>query len=273
MANISAAAPAAPGEFRIGDVFSKTATLLSRNFLIFFVVALVAALPHLLLFGIERTGGTFPFARFSIAMLLSFVLGPLAQAVLLYGAFQAMRGRPVNLGECLSVGLSRFFAIIGLTMCFLIAIVLVFAVPTVLINLVARLLGFVGPLLSTILGILTGAGLAAWLFTTWYVATPVCVVEQKGPLASLGRSSEITNGHRWKIFGMLLLIFIVLGIVGAVIGGLLGVIGSAVLAALGNLLWSGVWGAFYAIFGVVTYHDLRVAKEGVDTDQIASVFD
>ena len=46
MANISAAAPIASGEFRIGDVFSKTATLLSRNFLTFFVVAIVASLPR-----------------------------------------------------------------------------------------------------------------------------------------------------------------------------------------------------------------------------------
>jgi hypothetical protein len=46
-----------------------------------------------------------------------------------------------------------------------------------------------------------------------------------------------------------------------------------VLAMLGNLIWNGVWGAFYAIFVVVTYHDLRVAKEGVDVHQIAAVFD
>jgi hypothetical protein len=31
--------------------------------------------------------------------------------------------------------------------------------------------------------------------------------------------------------------------------------------------------AFYAVLIVVTYHDLRVAKEGIDTDQIAAVFE
>jgi hypothetical protein len=31
--------------------------------------------------------------------------------------------------------------------------------------------------------------------------------------------------------------------------------------------------AFNAIVIVVTYHDLRVAKEGVDTEQIAAVFE
>ena len=40
-----------------------------------------------------------------------------------------------------------------------------------------------------------------------------------------------------------------------------------------SLVWSALWGAFYAILAVVTYHDLRVAKEGLDTDQIAAVFD
>jgi hypothetical protein len=31
--------------------------------------------------------------------------------------------------------------------------------------------------------------------------------------------------------------------------------------------------AFNAVLAVVIYRDLRVAKEGVDTDHIASVFD
>jgi hypothetical protein len=49
--------------------------------------------------------------------------------------------------------------------------------------------------------------------------------------------------------------------------------GSAVVSVLVTLLWGAVYGAFSAILAVVAYHDLRVAKEGVDTDQIASVFD
>src|SRR5262249_9793848 len=107
----------------------------------------------------------------------------------------------------------------------------------------------------------------------WYVATPVCVVEQKGPLASLGRSSQLTKGHRWKIFGMIVLLYLGAIIIGLVVGALLGLTHSPILVTLGTLVWTGAWGALYAIFGVVTYHDLRVAKEGVDTDQIAAVFD
>jgi hypothetical protein len=44
-------------------------------------------------------------------------------------------------------------------------------------------------------------------------------------------------------------------------------------ALIGRMFWIGIWGAFYAIFAVVTYRDLRMAKEGVDTEEIAAVFE
>jgi hypothetical protein len=55
--------------------------------------------------------------------------------------------------------------------------------------------------------------------------------------------------------------------------GLAGIIGGPILALIVFLAWSAIFGAFYAIMVVVIYHDLRVTKEGVDTDQIAAVFD
>jgi uncharacterized membrane protein len=111
------------------------------------------------------------------------------------------------------------------------------------------------------------------LFTMWFVATPVCVVEKLGPLGSMGRSSRLTKGHRWKIFGLFLLLIIISVVVSQSVAVILVAIGGVTLALLGAIAWGGVWGAFYAISVVVTYHDLRAAKEGTDIDQIAAVFD
>jgi len=247
MANAYAAAPAAPGEFRVGQVLNRSFTLLSRNFLLFFVVTAVAALPNVLISqstGRNVSGAT--AAWVGLGAILTVVLQMLSQAVVLYGAFQDMRGRPIDLGEALRVALSRLLPIIGVAICVSIGV-------------------FVGTLLLVVPGLI--------LMTMWYVATPVCVVEQKGPLSSMGRSSELTKGHRWKIFGMILLVIIGGIIVSAILLGVLALAGSTVLEILGNLLWNGVWGAFYATFAVVTYHDLRVAKEGVDVHEIAAVFD
>ena len=146
----------------------------------------------------------------------------------------------------LQVGFRRFFPIIGL------AFVMYFLVG-----------------LATILLIIPGL----ILLTMWFVATPVCVVENLGPIKSMRRSSQLSKGHRWKIFGLILLVA-VLGSV--IIGGInisLEALAGPILSLIGGLLLNGVWGAFNAIAVVVTYHDLRVAKEGTNIEQIAAVFD
>jgi hypothetical protein len=109
--------------------------------------------------------------------------------------------------------------------------------------------------------------------TMWYVANPACIVERLGVFASMARSSELTKGHRWSVFGMMLLLAIASGVMAAVVKGVLGLSGSTGLVMSGTLAWTALAGAFGAIFVVVTYHDLRVAKEGVDTRQIVAVFD
>jgi hypothetical protein len=111
------------------------------------------------------------------------------------------------------------------------------------------------------------------LLTMWFVATPACVVERLGVGASMARSSALTQGHRWKIFGMMILVGVIESIAGVAVKAALGLTGNAGLIMAGMLIWSGVWGAFHAVFAVATYHDLRVAKEGIDTEQIAAVFD
>jgi uncharacterized membrane protein len=247
-------------DFRVGHVFSQTWEVFSRNFLRFSVITGIASLPPLLIPQTAPNPAN-PFANLGwvlVALFLMIVLGTLSQAIVLYGAFQAMRGRPVRLADCLRVGLNRFFPIIGL----------------------AITVG-VGVMLGSMLLLVPGL----MLYMMWFVATPVCVVEQLGPFGSLGRSRALTKGHRWKLFGLMLLILLPAVIVGAVLVGVMavlvgtgGIIGlpAALATPLGqiiNLIWSAAWGAFFAVLIVVTYHDLRVVKEGIDTEQIAAVFE
>ena len=240
-------------EFRVGRVLNRTSSVLSRNFLFFFVVTAVAQLPTLLFFkGTDIKPNT---SGAEVAMILALTLGGLllmvvlsmlSQAVVLYGAFQNMRGREVSFAESLQVGLRRFWPILGMA--------------------------FLGALLAG-LALLALIFPALILAAMWFVAAPACVVEQLGPWASLQRSRELTKGHRWKIFGLMVLLLIVSAIAGGTISAALTAIGGTLLAMVGSVLWNGAWGAFYAIAVVVTYHDLRAAKEGIDIDQIAAVFD
>src|ERR1700688_2461713 len=105
-------------DFRIGQVFSRTWAVFSGNFLKFMVVTGIAGLPPLLIPPPSPATPGNPFGgvglTFFLILFLTIVLGTLSQAIVLYGAFQDMRGRPVNLADCLKVGLRRFFAIVGL---------------------------------------------------------------------------------------------------------------------------------------------------------------
>ena len=246
-------------DFRVGNVFSRAWWVFSRNFFTFTLVTAFASVPSLLMPRSTPGVPANPFENLgivSVLLLLLIVLGTLSQAVVLYGAFQVMRGRPVDLAESARIGLRRFFSIVGLAI-----------VVSLLIALASALLLFPGVM----------------LYMMWFVATPVCVVEQLGPFASMARSRELTKGHRWKIFGLLLLLLIPAFIIGAIIGVVVVAItggfltlANAMATTVGqivNLAWNAVWTAFFAILIVVAYHDLRVAKEGVDTDQIAAVFE
>jgi hypothetical protein len=248
------------GEFRVGHVFSLTWSVFSRNFLTFMVVTGIASLPALLI--PRPLPGANPFRDQGVLVFglyfLIVVLGTLSQAIMLFGAFQAMLGRPINLVESATVGLRRFFPIVGVVLS------------------VSFLVG-----LASVLLIVPGV----MLYLMWFVATSVCVVEQLGPFRSMGRSRELTKGHRWKILGLILLTVIPAGIVGLIVGAvavaalgmgaILGLSPALITPAgqLVGLIWSAIWKAFYVILAVVIYHDLRVAKEGVDTEQIVAVFE
>jgi hypothetical protein len=247
------------GEFRVGHVFSRAWSVFSGHFLTFMLVTGVASLPSLLMPRPAPVPQVDPFANLGVTIFLAFlliVLGTLSQAIVLHGAFQVMRGKPIDLGESARIGLRRFFPIVGLAISL-----------TVLVFLASLLFVFPGII----------------LYVMWFVATPVCVVEQLGPWRSMGRSRVLTKGHRWKIFGLMLLILLPAIIIGLIVGGvMIAAMGgflpmaAAMATTLGqvlNLIWSAIWTAFYAIVIVVTYHDLRVAKEGVDTEQIAAVFE
>jgi hypothetical protein len=217
--------------------------VLSRNLLPFCLVSLVASLPNILVYA---PTGIAPdrFDVWSGVGVVRAMLFALSQAAVLHAAVDDMRGRPVNLIESLKLGLRRSFPVLGVAICVLI-----------LAALGAVALFFLA------------------LMVMVFVAVPACVVERLGPVKSMERSARLTKGHRWKVFGLWIATLIVGLIVESVLSGLLAAVGGAVVRAAVLLVWSAVLSAFSAILAVVTYHDLRVAKEGIDSDETAAVFD
>jgi hypothetical protein len=233
-------------ELRVGAAFARTLAILQRHLLPFCLVTAIAQLPNLVrgLDGVFHT--SLPKLLTSGNGFLSIFLTAAAQAAVLYGTFQDMRGRDFSIGDTLRPGLGRIMPVLGVNICVGLAIIL-------------------GILLFLVPGLM--------LASAFYVALPVCVVERPGVFASMGRSSRLTKGHRWRVFGIFLVTTLATMMVSAVIRGITLAPGGSLVGVAADFIWLTVAGAFNAVIAVVVYHDLRVIKEGIDVDQIAAVFD
>jgi len=183
-------------------------------------------------------------------MLESAVVGlalyALSQAMVLHGAFQDMLGRPVSLRESMNRVAARLVPLILTLICLYVVVVL-------------------GMILLIVPGIMV-AIMAA-------VAFPVCLIENLGPIASFWRSVELTKGSRWKIFAAFMVPAMVGGGVNFALRKLAGIAVGPEWAVLVTFPLAAALTSFLSVLSVVIYHDLRVAKEGHYTDQIAAVFD
>ncbi len=259
-------------EFRVGEAVSKALEVFSRNAVPFSLVGIVVWLPLGIatMLAMQRPPQQAQ-AIIGGASLLYIFLQLAVVAAILHATFQDMRRREVNMGESIQRGLKRFFPLLGTGILLFLGLVLgaaVLIVPGAVLTRSNQQMGVV----VTVLGVIVVVVSMFILLARWYVFAPVCVVEKEGPFGSLKRSAALTQGNRWKLFAIYLLLTLVGGVASVFIKFVL----TAALPIVGIVasgLWQGVFSAFNNVLSVVIYHDLRVAKEGVDIESIASVFD
>jgi hypothetical protein len=256
MSDFSAAQPApASGSFAVGAVLKRSFSTFFANFVPFTVLALILYLPTLLYgfasLGEAESGIASGDATGDVVFgLLSFVLTYILVGALVYGTVQHLRGQRPSLGAIVNRGM----ATIG---------------PVVVIAILLSLVLGVGFLLLVVPGL--------FLLVAYAVVIPAAVVERAGIIGSFKRSWELTKGYRWPVLGIVLVLLLIVILLGLVIGALGGVVtvatGDVSALVIVNYVVSAISGALMSVVIAVIYHDLRVAKEGVSTAQIAAVFD
>src|SRR5215813_11824393 len=203
-----------------------------------------------------------------LILVLILAIEQLGVAAITYGTVQDLRGRRALLGECLSRGLSLMLPVLVVALLYTLIVVVVPGIVGYGLGLVSDSLGRAA---STVLQV------AASLIL--YVAIPAAVIEGTGAIASLQRSADLTQGYRWRLLGMFILVGLILVVAAAVIGiviyvtmSISAVLGGIVIA-LGGIAMTLLFIAYVAALPAVTYYNLRVAKEGTDITEIAKVFD
>ncbi len=238
-------------EFTIGQIFSRSIQVFSKNFVFMLIISFMISLPKALF---SSAGENWVVAAFSFLVMI--VMAFLAQGVVIYGVFQHLTGRVVVFSESLSVALLRFFPLLG-------------------VSIVVSALTGVGFLFFIVPGII--------LQLMFWVAVPVIVVEKGGLGHALQRSRELTLGYRWRILALTALY----GLLSGAFSGIEGLIkwaffmngdpGSLLMRFLVELplstLLSGLVGALMTVMVTVGYYALRQEVEGVAPEDLASVFE
>ncbi len=132
---------------------------------------------------------------------------------------------------------------------------------------------------ALVVAVVTGVGFVLFivpgvvLALILWVAAPTVIVE-RGSLRALSRSAELTRGYKGQIFGLAL----ILGLFQLVALGMTSLVSSSITTnsllawTIAEAVWvvlTGIWATAVA----VTYHDLRVLREGVDTRTVSRVFE
>jgi len=276
---ISPGAPLRLRPLSLSELLDETFRIYRKAFGLFIAIALAVSIPTLLIFlafGVYTftSGQVFnttefqsdPSTLFRSAAFQSLIVAVLALALVTlflipfsYGApvraaIDVSLGHQPTFGSVLAAVLRRYFALWGAGLLYGLA---------------------VGLLTLTIIGI----PVAIWLYVRWALFVPALLTENLGPGRALGRSAQLVDGRWWRTFGILLLIFVLLSILGAIIGTLFqfvtalipGLSADARLGVnqVGSTLGSVVAAPIQYIAWTLMYFDLRVRKESFDLDQLA----
>jgi hypothetical protein len=239
---------AIPTRFEVGDVLSRSVSTWLKNFVPFLLLSVLIHAPAIVWMLLTLTGDASPQSPYmKYSGFLNTVLSSILTGALVYAVVMQLQGKSASLSQCVSVGLSRVFPVIG----------------------VAIVVG-IGVGLGMVLLIVPGVIL--WLM--WFVAIPVAVVERPGVFASMSRSSELTKGSKVAIFLLVLvLVAIGIGITFLLAGALLNSDGLKTYLVLTMALEVIVTAPFSAALAGVSYLTLRRVKEGISADELARVFD
>jgi hypothetical protein len=129
------------------------------------------------------------------------------------------------------------------------------AVPFIAPLLVAGALAGIAIAIGLILVIVPGL----YLLTIWAVIVPVIVIERAGAMDSFGRSRRLVRGDGWRVFGVIVVLFLLQIIVGGVLNAIIGGVSDDSFAgyAIGDLVVRVLITPLSAIAATVMYVELR----------------
>jgi len=258
--------PPGPGSLRprgVGDILSAAFEIYKNNATNLIVIVAIVVIPLSLISAVivhyvaNSTTTTTSASGFSvtytthstsslilgslIAAAISVIIGAVLQAAIIRAGAEATIGDEVDVETSYRYGFHRLGSVI-------------------LVGLLVGLAVAIGFVLLIIPGII------ALVFFS--VSIPALVVENRRGTKAMGRSWNLVSGHFWHAFGVIIVAYLIV----AVVGGLLGAIGGSnwVVAWIFRAIAQIITTPFSALVSVLLYLDLRARKEALTSDVLRS---
>lgn len=258
----------------VGDLLDEVFGLYRRNFRLFVGIVAVLTIPETivsLLFAlhstpavfVKRTPSNYDFHGDALLQTLAFGIPSIVISILFAQLITAALARAISeryLGNEVSV--KQAYATIGMA---------------TLITLVVALLRLG---LTLVIGLAFFAVPFFYFLVRYAFIAPVIVLERTGVRKAFSRSSELVRGSWWRVFGILSLLVLIVGVMSFVLLFILGAVLSPILIlnhSTAGIIWREIIGGVVGIFIqpielgalVLLYYDLRIRKEGFDLEVAA----
>ncbi len=264
-----------PARFSIGRVLRDSFGIMGRNLIPFAFVSLAL---HAVLVVLPRSNpatvfsatGDMTWSSYLVEPFLRPLVADLVQLALMFAVLNNLRGQKTSLAD-FTHGV-RFVPQVA-------AASVIGSLPSLGGPLVGRVMSG-APALVLGVGMLSVAILSLLVMIIWWVAAQSIAIERKGVIDGLRRSAQLTEGRRWQIFGLtLVLSLIVLPVMFAV-----SVFGKTSLSELAfaqpttpvGAIWfaaAALLSAFNAVAATVGFSQLRAEKDGLEGEEVWRVFE
>ena len=219
-----------------------------------------------------------------VTVIFTFLTHTILTGVLTVAVGQGVLGRKETLAGAWRATRSRLGALLAVVLLSALFIFLGWMVAVGLSAGIGLLLGagaHLAPagILVGVLGALSATVFAVIVAVRWSLAVPAVMLERRGPMTSLGRSWRLVRRSSWRVFGIMLLVQIIVGIANSVIRIPFAIFGgtgifslgqahpslaATIISAVGGMIGTALTAPLAAGAAVLLYADLRMRREGMD---------
>ncbi len=261
-----------PGKLAVGSVLARSLRTCLRNAPAFLLLSFIAHAPAILMAWLQASGAwhvrSLPRLRV-LLLLIDSVASLIATGFVAYGVFEDLRGRRASLFASLGASVNRMGSIVGAAIRLIFYMAIFFVLCGFALGVVNNTLPAAARGPFSALAVL---GALAVFYCRFYVVIPVAVVERAWASRSIERSIALTDGQKWRVAGVVLPL--------VALDVLVARLDNQYALAYGAITWwvlytvgTVVLGMLSSTASAVTYHDLRLLKDGVGVDELAQVFE